>query len=97
MNLKWHSEARRELQELDEPIQEEVVGRVEQLRDEPFGEDTSLLSKQGLEIFRLKLKTDRLDHRVFYDVRGDELVILGVIHRDDAYTQESVEKLKART
>jgi mRNA-degrading endonuclease RelE of RelBE toxin-antitoxin system len=63
---------------------------------DPLGENTSLLSKQGLEIYRLKLKTSELDHRVFFNLDGDKVVVLGVEHRDDAYTQESIEKIRSR-
>jgi hypothetical protein len=49
-----------------------------------------------MEVFRLKLKNNGLDHRVFFDLDGDKVVILGVEHRDDAYTQESIEKIKSR-
>jgi hypothetical protein len=54
------------------------------------------VSKQGLEIFRLKLKNSELDHRVFFDPDGDKVIILGVEYRDDAYTDESIEKIKSQ-
>lgn len=72
------------------------MNQVDALEETPLGENTSLMSKQGLEIFRLKLKTDNLDHRVFFDLDGDKVIIFGVEHRDDAYTQESIEKIKSR-
>lgn len=96
MRIDWHSEARQELQEFDKPTQKRLMNQVDTLEEAPLGENTSLLSKQGLEIFRLKLKTDNLDHRVFFDLDGDKVIIFGVEHRDDAYTQESIEKLKSR-
>jgi len=44
----------------------------------------------------LKLKNEELDHRVFFDLDGGEVVILGVEHRDDAYTPESIKRIKSR-
>lgn len=96
MRIDWHSEARQELQEFDKQTQERLMNQVDALEETPLGENTSLMSKQGLEIFRLKLKTDNLDHRVFFDLDGDKVIIFGVEHRDDAYTQESIEKIKSR-
>ncbi len=72
------------------------MGQVGAMEEAPLGDDTSLLLKQGLEIFRLKLKNSRLDHRVFFDLDGDRVIILGVEHRDNAYTQESIEKIESR-
>jgi len=96
MRIDWHSEARQDLQEFDKRIQEHLMGQVGAMEEAPLGDDTSLLLKQGLEIFRLKLKNSRLDHRVFFDLDGDRVIILGVEHRDNAYTQESIEKIESR-
>jgi hypothetical protein len=73
------------------------MNQISGLEEAPLGENTSLLSKQGLEIFRLKLKNnDELDHRVFFNLNNGEVVILGVEHRDNAYTKESIKKIKSR-
>lgn len=96
MEISWHSEAKEDLNRFREEVQQKIADRVSQLEENPLNEDTSLLSKQGLEIFRLKVKTGELDHRVFFDL-DDGVVILGVEHRDDAYTQESIQKMKSRT
>lgn len=66
------------------------------MEEATLGDNTSLLSKQGLEIFRLKLKNSRLDHRVFFDLDGNRVITLGVEHRDNAYIQESIERIKSR-
>ena len=96
MRIDWHSEARQDLQEFDKRIQELLMERVDAMEEAPLGDNTSLLSKQGLEIFRLKLKNSRLDHRVFFDLDGDRVIILGVEHRDNADTQDSIQKVKSR-
>jgi len=86
-----------DLKQLSSEVQEQVRDEIEDLENHPLREDTSLVTKQGLEVFRLKLKSDALDHRVFFDIYGDTVVVLGVRHRDNAYTQESIEELKSRT
>lgn len=77
-------------------VQKQVRCRIAELRNGPLGQNTSFINKQGLEIFRLKLKTGELDHRVFFDPDGDKVVLLGVEHRDQAYTPESIKKIKSR-
>lgn len=96
MRISWYPEARQDLKKLDKQIQRQIIDQVSKLEQAPLGENTSLLNKQGLEIYRLKAKTGELDHRVFFDLDKDKVVILGVEHRDDAYTQESINKIKSR-
>lgn len=96
MKLDIREGAVEDLKEMDRQVQKQVRDEIEGLRDNPLGENTSLLNKQGLEIFRLKLKNSELDHRVFFDLNGDKVVILGVEHRDDAYTQESIDNIRSR-
>lgn len=96
MELDIRKGAVEDLKEMDRQVQEQIRDEIEELRDNPLGEDTSLLNKQGLRIYRLKLKNDDLDHRVFFDINNGDVVILGVMHRDDAYTPESIEKVKSR-
>lgn len=96
MELDIREGAVEDLRQLDTQVQEQVRDEIEELKDNPLGENTSLLNKQGLRIYRLKLKNDDQDHRVFFDLKNDEVVILGVMHRDNAYTPESIEKIKSR-
>ncbi|QGA80422.1 type II toxin-antitoxin system RelE family toxin [Candidatus Nanohalobium constans] len=96
MKLEVRDGAVEDLKEMDEQVQRQIRTKMEELRESPLGENTSLMSKQGLEIFRLKLKDDELDHRVFFKLDGRKVVVLGVEHRDDAYTQKSIQRIKAR-
>ncbi|AZH26677.1 type II toxin-antitoxin system RelE family toxin [Haloplanus aerogenes] len=96
MKINWLEEARNDLQRFEKSVRDEIAVRVGQLENNPLGENTSLFSKQGMEIFRLKLKDGQLDHRVFFDLDGGEVVILGVEHRDQAYTPESIKRIKSR-
>jgi|AntDeeMinimDraft_5_1070356.scaffolds.fasta_scaffold06647_4 mRNA-degrading endonuclease RelE of RelBE toxin-antitoxin system len=96
MEVKWHSGARQDLRQFESETQKELLDHVEVLEKRPLGEHTSIVSKQGLEIYRLKLKQDDLDHRVFFELNENRVVILGVQHRDDAYTQASIQELKSR-
>jgi mRNA-degrading endonuclease RelE of RelBE toxin-antitoxin system len=96
MKLEIREGAVEDLKQFNEKIRNRIRNKIAQLRDSPLGENTSLLNKQGLEIFRLKLKNSELDHRVFFDLKGDKVVILGVEHRDDAYTKESIDNIRSR-
>lgn len=96
MKLDIREGAVEDLKQMEDHVQKPIRDKIEELKQDPLGENTSLLSKQGLEIFRLKLKTEELDHRVFFELDGDKVAVLGVEHRDDAYTSESIEKIKSR-
>lgn len=96
MKIEIHEGAVEDLKEMQEQVQKQITNKIEELKDSPLGENTSLLTKQGLEIFRLKLKNDELDHRVFFDLDGEEILVLGVEHRDQAYTTDSIQKIKSR-
>lgn len=96
MEIDIREGAVEDLKKIDKQVQEQVRNGIEDLRDNPLGENTSLLNKQGLRIYRLKLKNDDLDHRVFFDLDNGQVVILGVMHRDNAYTPESIKKIKSR-
>ena len=96
MELDVREGAVEDLKQLNEKVQRQIRDKIEDLRDNPLGENTSLLNKQGLRIYRLKLKDEDLDHRVFFDLNKDTVVILGVLHRDNAYTPESIKKIKSR-
>jgi mRNA-degrading endonuclease RelE of RelBE toxin-antitoxin system len=96
VRLEVREGAVEDLKELDKQVQKQVRDKIRELKDSPLGGNTSLFNKQGLELFRLKLKNDKLDYRVFFDLDGDKVVVLGVEHRDNAYTQESIQKIKSR-
>lgn len=96
MEIDIREGAVEDLKKMDKQAQEQIRDGIEDLRDNPLGENTSHLNKQGLRIYRLKLKDDELDHRIFFDLKGDTVVILGVMHRDNAYTPESIKKIKSR-
>lgn len=96
MKLDIREGAVEDLKQFNKQIQKQIRDEIEGLKEGPLGENTSLLSKQGLEIFRLKLKNGDLDHRIFFDLDEETVVVLGVEHRDQAYTQESIDKIKSR-
>jgi len=53
-------------------------------------------SQHGLELFRFKLKDALLDHRAFFDLDGQTIIVLGIFHRDEAYTPDSLDELEDR-
>lgn len=96
MNLEIRQAAVEDLGELDKQDQRKIRNKMKRLKLDPLGENVSLLSKQGLEIYRLKIKTKELDHRVFFDIDGGKIVVLGIYHRDLAYTSSSIKEIKSR-
>ncbi|PSP57013.1 hypothetical protein BRC72_11465 [Halobacteriales archaeon QH_7_66_36] len=97
MKLDVRKGAVEDLKQMSEQVQRQVRDEIEDLSDNPLGENTFLLNKQGLRIYRLKLKDNNLDHRIFFDLDEDTVVILGVMHRDNVYTPESIKKLTSST
>lgn len=96
MDIVWHSGARGDLQKFSDSVRKRIVDAADVLGSRPLGEHSSILSKQGLEIYGLKLKQGELDHRVFFDISDGKVVVLGVMHRDKAYTTESIEEISSR-
>lgn len=96
MNLEIREEAVEDLRGMEKQIQELLRDRIEELKRNPLGDDSSLFRKQGLDLFRLKLKREPLDHRVFYDIEDGTVSVYGVMHRDEAYTDESLQRIKER-
>ena len=97
MNLDIRRGAVEDLKRMEKEVQKQIRDAIEGLKQDPLGDNCSLFRKQGLDLFRLKLKEGELDHRVFYDLVDDKIVVYAVEHRDDAYTPESIEKIKSRS
>lgn len=96
MKLEIREGAVEDLKQLEKPVQKQLRDEIRELKHNPLSDNTSLMSKQGLEIFRLKVKNEELDHRVFFDLNNQKIVVLGVEHRDYDYTKESIKKIKSR-
>jgi mRNA-degrading endonuclease RelE of RelBE toxin-antitoxin system len=96
MKLEVRDGAVQDLKQMSKPVQQQIRTEIEKLKQNPLGENTSLLNKQGLEIFRLKIKERDLDHRVFFNIDNTKIIVLGIKHRDQAYTPESLQKIRSR-
>lgn len=50
----------------------------------------------GIEFQRLKIKTDSLDHRAYFDYKNSETIVFAVRHRDYAYSEEDMKEARRR-
>jgi mRNA-degrading endonuclease RelE of RelBE toxin-antitoxin system len=97
MNVKLIDEAVNDLTSLTARQRQQVKERLHELEDGPLTHpDSSLFTKHGLELFRFKLKDALLDHRAFFDLDGQTIIVLGIFHRDEAYTPDSLDELEDR-
>ena len=71
----------KQLESLDRPLQKRVKESILALKDNPFPPGKKVKRIKGVydEFWRLRVG----DARVMYEVRGDEVKILGIVHRED--------------
>jgi len=96
--MKVTAEAQEDIDRQDcdrKKLSQEIKDRLSKDRDK---EDISYINKPefGVEFHRLKLKQKGLDHRVYFDYLGSELVFFAVRHRDYAYTREDLKEVERR-
>jgi mRNA-degrading endonuclease RelE of RelBE toxin-antitoxin system len=75
------------LRKFDEPVQEEILESVEELKDKQFSHPQlkPIKDRKSEWIWRLKVKEVHTDHRLFIDFEEKEFLILDLDHRDTAY------------
>jgi mRNA-degrading endonuclease RelE of RelBE toxin-antitoxin system len=99
MKLHFHPEAEKEFKELKEEEKQKVRERVEELEKQGTShENFGMLTHKstGLNCFRLKVKEGGANHRIIIDTYRDLLVAFGVKHRQKAYEEEYLEKIRER-
>lgn len=81
--------------ETREKLLDAIEERLENDRDQ---ENISYINKPefGIEFHRLKLTENDLNHRVYFDYEGSELVVFAVRHRDYAYSTDDLEEVERR-
>jgi mRNA-degrading endonuclease RelE of RelBE toxin-antitoxin system len=100
MEVTVKEEACQDLAELDKELRNRILDEIEKLEKEPTPENATFIEIGDMELFRLKLqKEDRnskLNHRIFYQIKDDEIYIRGVFHRQKGYGTEIEGKLDER-
>lgn len=93
MEVVLDSRASEDLENLDDEVAEEILGKLDKLRDQGMSipEVLPWEDNRGELLFRLKVKEEKTDHRIFFDIEDAKAVIYGVFHRDEAY-ENSVKK-----
>lgn len=78
-SVEWSKGARKDLDRLDADVARRVVGAVDRLAETGQGDVKKLKGMGGL----LRLRVG--DWRVFFQIEGEWILVLEVVHRSDAY------------
>jgi hypothetical protein len=96
--MKVTSEAETDIDQQDcnrKKLAQEIKNRLINDRDQ---DNIKYIRKPefGIEFHRLKLKTDNLDHRIYFDYIDSELIVFTVRHRDYSYSNEDLQEVEKR-
>lgn len=92
MKIKWTPQALTELKELEQNLRKEIKGCVEDLKDDPLPDNSTVIPlNNGKEMQRLKLQEEdrnsELNHRIFYNIKDGGIKIYGVFDREAGYAE----------
>lgn len=94
MEVRYHSEAKEDLKEINQQARDRIKQKVKQLEEDPTGhEDTKLVQIKGRDIYRLEIKEKRrgsIDHRAIYDIEDGKIRIYSVFYREPGYPREEI-------
>lgn len=100
MDIKWHSEAKKEFLQLPEDVREEIGTYLDKLQEEGLQmEEIGLVhrTQPDLSFYKLKIMSDEaINYRVAFDPTGTSFVIYKVGPRDNFYRRENLEEVKDR-
>jgi hypothetical protein len=90
MNLKFEDEVELDLEDIEDKVNKEIMSAIFDLEENPLPENSSVIRLfDGSQVQCLKLQKDdrnsALNHRVTYDIRGEEIRIYGIFPRDPGY------------
>lgn len=90
MNLKFEDEVELDLEHIEDKVKKEIMSAIFDLEGDPLPENSSVIRLfDGSQVQCLKLQEeDRnsdLNHRVTYDIQGDEIRVYGIFPRDPGY------------
>ncbi len=98
MEVSLEDRALEDLENLDEGVSDEIFDKLQKLADEGMSitEVSPWEDNRGELLFRLKIKEDKTDHRVFFDIDDGKAVIYGIFHRDEAYGNSVKKEIENR-
>lgn len=87
LEVIWTESAQNSLEDLQDRKKKEVLDMVTELSEQQFSHNCvkPIKDRNGRWIWRLKVKEDYTDHKVFVDLEEEKLLILDIAHRDTAY------------
>lgn len=93
-------EARQDLTELNEDVRDRILKKIEMLEENTIPENSTFIEIGEMELFRLKLqekdRNSKLNHRIFYQIKDNNVYIRGIFHRQKGYGTETEKELKER-
>lgn len=92
MNLSFEDEVDKDFQEIDEEIEKRILRNIFDLEDKPLPKNSYVIHlPDGTEVQCLKLQEEdrnsKLNHRVTYDIKNNEIRVYGVFPRGPGYTR----------
>ena len=87
MDLELKPGAIKDMKELSDQARKDIIKVLEEFEEKQFTHPgiKQIKDNDGKWIWRLKVKTDYTDHRVFIDYIDGCFQVLEVMHRDNAY------------
>ncbi|QGA80926.1 type II toxin-antitoxin system RelE family toxin [Candidatus Nanohalobium constans] len=102
MDIKWNSEAEKEFLQLPGHVQKKLKSYIEKLPEKGLDwSKVSFIKREdiGLDVYRIKVMRGRdreLNHRVIFDVEGQNYVIYKVGPRPGFYQEENLREVEKR-
>lgn len=97
--VKWTGYVVEDFRDLNKEVQRKIVEKVEKLEEEGTNiEEVGKASRKdmNIEVWRLKVKEEDIDHRVIFDIVDDKILLIAAGHRDDIYETESWNEISNR-
>jgi mRNA-degrading endonuclease RelE of RelBE toxin-antitoxin system len=99
MKAVWTDEFLEEVMDLEESVQAEIVEKVEKLEKEGLDIEEvgkASNSETGVEVWRLKIKNGKGNHRVIFDIIGGDIFLIAAGHRDEVYEKKNWKEMAER-
>lgn len=87
INYSFKKTAKQSLEEMEKNVTEDIIEALEGLSTQGFQHEKVKLiqDRSGDWLYRLKVVGDGVNHRVFLDYAEDEIKVLDIMHRNQAY------------
>ena len=102
MDIEWKKEAEKEFLQLPKDIQRKIKPYIEKIPEKGLNwEKIGFVQREdlGLEVYRLKImpeEDETVNHRVIFDVQGQNYVIYKVGKRPGFYEDENLREVEER-